>query len=89
MEIRAHVDANYWGPLDDDEDGRLYLLVHVDQATHSYQVGAVNPANGLEVVAIFEAFGPRFYVCSRRDGATVVHEVTLETDDVVRMELFG
>ena len=35
-ELRAHVDANHWGPLDDEAEGRLFRLTHVGQTKQVY-----------------------------------------------------
>lgn len=88
QQIRAHVVEHHAEPLDEEGTDRLFLLVHVGAAKHTYQVGEPNPANGLIISAIFEAFGPVFHVCSRVGDGVVVHPVTLESDDVVRLEAF-
>jgi hypothetical protein len=84
--ILAHVQEVHGEPLDPDE--RLFRLVHVDATRHAWQVGEINPANGLVVAAIFELFGPLFCVCSLRGETVVVHQVTLGNDDVVSTEAF-
>jgi hypothetical protein len=84
--IRAHVVGQRGEPLDENE--RLFRLVHIGAVRRVYQVGEINSANGLIVAAIFELFGPLFCICSLRGDDVVVHEVTLETDDVVSTEAF-
>lgn len=89
LELRARVDETQWGPLDDLDDGRMETLVHVDDnSRHEYQVGKINLSNGLEIVAIFAAFGPYFYVCSYKSAELVVDTVSLGTNDVVHMSMF-
>lgn len=89
LELRARVDETQWGPLDDLDDGRMETLVHVDDnGPHEYQVGKINPSNGLEIVAIFSAYGPYFYVCSFKDAELVVDTISLKTNDVVSMSMF-
>ena len=89
LELRTRVDETQWGPLDDLDDGRMETLVHVDDSgRHEYQVGKFNSSNGLEIVALFGAFGPCFYVCSYRSAELVVDTVSLKTNDVVHISMF-
>jgi hypothetical protein len=84
--ICSHLREHHGGLLDENE--RLFSLVHVGSARQVYQVGEANPANGLVIAAILELFGPLFCICSLRNDTVVVHEVLLETDDVVSMVAF-
>ena len=65
------------------------MLVHLDDVgRHEYQVGKINASNGLEIVAIFGAYGPYFYVCSLKNAELIVDTVSLKTNDVVHISMF-
>ena len=89
VELRTRVDETQWGPLDEHDDGRMETLVHVDDnGRHEYQVGKIKSSNGPEIVAIFGAFGPYFYVCSYKSAELVVDTVSIRTNDVIHMSMF-